>query len=459
MRSLTVWLVVLTHCPLSLAQTFVPTTIEDSIDVLVGDGVCADAVGECSLRAAVMEANALPGRQRIHLPPGVYLLDRVGATENASMRGDLDILDDLDITGAGMDASILDAGGIDRVIDIAPGATAVSVSVGGLSVTGGVRPIVPVTDGRGGGIRIGTQGELDLMDAAIRNNSAGGSGGGIRNEGRLRVRRSRIENNTITGSGGTGAGLATGANDTGFAQLTDTLVRGNHGANRGGGIAVVRDDPPGGIPMAGFGELHIERSALIGNGATFGGAFYADSPGTFLLRNSTVSGNQANAGAGLFIDNGCDTRIEFSTVTANVSDSIGGAYQNVHGPSQPHLSVVGSILAGNVPDDCRGPAQSEGYNLVQAHPACNWIVATGDLLDVEPLLGPLLDKPGRTPCHEPDAASPAVDTATGDCPATDQNGLERPADGNDDGVVFCDKGAVERGTDDGIFIDGFDPLP
>ncbi len=42
----------------------------DSIDADPGDGDCADAESRCSLRAAIMEANALPGRQRIELPAG-----------------------------------------------------------------------------------------------------------------------------------------------------------------------------------------------------------------------------------------------------------------------------------------------------------------------------------------------------------------------------------------------------
>ncbi|MEZ5164956.1 MAG: hypothetical protein R2695_00150 [Acidimicrobiales bacterium] len=40
------------------------------VDVVPGDGVCADAGGACSLRAAVMEANALPGVEEIRLVDG-----------------------------------------------------------------------------------------------------------------------------------------------------------------------------------------------------------------------------------------------------------------------------------------------------------------------------------------------------------------------------------------------------
>src|SRR5947207_4209169 len=37
----------------------------DSHDANPGDGVCADAIGNCTLRAAIEEANALAGKQTI----------------------------------------------------------------------------------------------------------------------------------------------------------------------------------------------------------------------------------------------------------------------------------------------------------------------------------------------------------------------------------------------------------
>lgn len=40
-------------------------TAEDAPDALPGDGICATAGGGCTLRAAIMEANALPGVERI----------------------------------------------------------------------------------------------------------------------------------------------------------------------------------------------------------------------------------------------------------------------------------------------------------------------------------------------------------------------------------------------------------
>ncbi|RMG27152.1 MAG: hypothetical protein D6730_07780 [Bacteroidetes bacterium] len=46
-------------------NTFIVNSLGDNPDLLAGDGVCLDATGSCSLRAAIEEANALPGRDSI----------------------------------------------------------------------------------------------------------------------------------------------------------------------------------------------------------------------------------------------------------------------------------------------------------------------------------------------------------------------------------------------------------
>ncbi len=52
-------------------------TTKDGADANPGDGTCATSKGRCTLRAAVMEANALAGRQTIALRAATYRLTRV----------------------------------------------------------------------------------------------------------------------------------------------------------------------------------------------------------------------------------------------------------------------------------------------------------------------------------------------------------------------------------------------
>lgn len=80
-----------------MAAGFAVNSTEDLPDASPGNGVCAAVGGACTLRAAVEETNALPGSDTITVPAGTYpLTDR------------LDIEDSVQITGAGMHATVLD---------------------------------------------------------------------------------------------------------------------------------------------------------------------------------------------------------------------------------------------------------------------------------------------------------------------------------------------------------------
>ena len=64
---------------------FVVDTVVDTVDVDPGDGVAADVDGNTSLRAAVMESNALPGNNTITLPAGNYSFTITGTQEDLSL--------------------------------------------------------------------------------------------------------------------------------------------------------------------------------------------------------------------------------------------------------------------------------------------------------------------------------------------------------------------------------------
>src|SRR6185503_3645870 len=56
---------------------YVVDSMNDNSDAVAFDGICADAGGACTLRAAVMTANQIAGRELILLPQGTYGLDGV----------------------------------------------------------------------------------------------------------------------------------------------------------------------------------------------------------------------------------------------------------------------------------------------------------------------------------------------------------------------------------------------
>src|SRR6059036_275156 len=103
----------------------------DAVDMTPADNLCLTAGGKCTLRAAVQQANALAGHDTIMLPAGTYTLTISGLCEDGAATGDLDITDDLTITGAGAATTIIDGGGIDRVFQAIG---AVTVNFAGLTI-------------------------------------------------------------------------------------------------------------------------------------------------------------------------------------------------------------------------------------------------------------------------------------------------------------------------------------
>ena len=100
------------------ADSFTVNTETDLVDDNPGDGTCSTASGKCSLRAAIMETNALPGRDVINLPKGSYTLSIPEAFLDGPERGDLDITDSLGLVGAGVDTTFIDGNDTTRVLEI-----------------------------------------------------------------------------------------------------------------------------------------------------------------------------------------------------------------------------------------------------------------------------------------------------------------------------------------------------
>src|SRR5262245_54983743 len=169
----TACLALLASTGVASAAVFAVNTTNDAVDVAPGNGVCADASGACTLRAAVMEANALPGADDIRVPGGTYPLTLVGANEDGALTGDLDVHSEVSIRGDGPRRTVVDGQQADRVFDL-PNR---SVAMTGIGIRNGVAP-------QGGGVRTQVS-KLLLRWAALYNNaapSAGltlGSGGGI----------------------------------------------------------------------------------------------------------------------------------------------------------------------------------------------------------------------------------------------------------------------------------------
>lgn len=121
----------------------------------------------------------------------------------------------------------------------------------------------------------------------------------------------------------------------------------------------------------------------------------------------------------------------------------------IFGATGSSATIKNSIVAGNGGAtgiaDVFGVYSSTGGNLIGNVGAASGFTQPTDQTNVSnPLLAPLADNGGPTKTHLPLPGSPAIDKAVAGSPATDQRGVARSADGDNNGVAAADIGAVER---------------
>lgn len=415
------------------SNLFIVNSTDDRIDVAPGDGICdADAGGAttCTVRAAIMEANVLGGRQTIILPPERYDLTLTGANEDQSLRGDLDILQDLTVRAADpTQRAIIDANSLDRVFDIHNGAS--SVTLQNLTIREG-DGLQSRFDQDGGGIRVNTTVELRISGCFITANQARSNGALGISKGSLTLLDSRIISNRATEGFG-------GINSAVNATIRNSVISGNEGGKVGGIRLLAFSD--------GRAEVKIENSTISGNQGHVAG-LQMDSSNTGLLfvklTNVTISGNRATQRVasketplvgGVAVLGSANLSMDNVTIAQNSGD-VGGIF------SEDNLGMSNTIIANNSGGDCRTVRSINGFTNLTGDTTCRFFVSTGNQRNVNPLLGPLAlnGSQNGTRTHALLAGSPAIESGSNDdfCPVRDQRGIRRPQGAR------CDKGAFER---------------
>ncbi len=301
--------------------------------------------GDGSLRQAILNANAIAGANTITFAGAVFT--DATADEITLSGGQLTLSSDITLQGLGARVLTLrNTATNSRVLNITTG----TVLIRGVTITGGS---LTSFYSHGGGIL--SQGNLTLIEVAVRGNGANGpgsEGGGIHvSAGNLTIANSTINGNSATFSGG---GLKM------FSSGTGTFVNSTFSGNssqRGAGIYVEQ------------GTVTISHSTITKNVNTdiFAGLLITVS-GNVVLRNTLIAANEAPS----------DSRDVWRAGGTLTSE--GG---NVFGNG---VSLVRGTFTAYAPSDLTGTL---------ANP-------------LNPLLGPLADNGGPTDTHALLNGSPAI---------------------------------------------------
>lgn len=471
------------------AATFSVNSTVDAPDDTPGDASCQSAAG-CTLRAAIMEANALEGPDVILVPAGTYHLTLPGINgwELDPSAGDLEITDNLSIFGDSPDTTTIDASLLgDRIATLVKNLDSYQpfdVEIAGLTLTGGstvhsggclldlgvgkttIRNSVITgctsEQSSGGGISHDGAWEhpgLFVIDSVIFENAAP-FGAGIDSQGNLHVIRSSIVGNTASAWWPNGPGSGGGLSSPfGSVSITDSVIANNEAGRQGGGIWALGS------------HLHLERTSVTGNqvhNAT-GSDYYDEGVGGGIylnhallsMNNSTISGNTAfRRGGGIHAYAGGRLHVAFSTIADNRAggdwDGAGVTFTGAEAgaplepPSFKATLIVGN-LAGDTESNCRifpYDSRSLGYNIVGDN-TCGLSDVT-DREFTDPGIAPLADNGGFGPTHALLPESPAIDLVpVAECFAEIDNDWdgkldEDPVNGiDDDGDVPVDEDPVD----------------
>ncbi|MCA9885495.1 MAG: CSLREA domain-containing protein, partial [Anaerolineae bacterium] len=428
----------------------------DAVDANPGDGICADAIGNCTLRAAIMESNAFPLTQTIHVPAGTYLLTIPGTDEDAAATGDLDITDPLLLIGDGQGETIIDGNDLDRVFHFVGIQQSEYASVDEFPMIASMmiqRGNAPY----GGGVLVSDSRFVILSQVTLRDNYAYGQHPCGQSAGAaaystdsmlLLFRATVTENRTPSTDLSTHYGALGGYMETWLSSIVNNQTD----------WAFVSDNSTC-IDQT-FGG-YIDNSVIADNS---GGAIYLYR--ALSVSDSTITQN----GAGIVIDHPASPPsylflTGFSHVTL--------ADNNVYGLKfiQPRPMILRhSIISGHSQDcdvadalvidpDFEVNYGLSEYNLI-SDDMCPLSGST-HLINTDPELLPLADNGGLTLTRAVAPTSPAID-AIPDCQAdSDQRGRFPQSPGctigayeyNDGGVDFPPSTSISSGPQEGEFGD------
>jgi hypothetical protein len=308
------------------AATFPVTSNGDqSAGGAVTDGICTTDANpaipnDCTLRAAIEEANGTVGPDTISFPPPVPATITLNGSQLPPISGTLTI------TGPGASALTVSGNLASRVFETA-GASNTTISgltiadgfvAGSKGADGNIAVGDPGGDARGAGIL--SAGTLSLTGVTVRDNRAVGGLGGDGDDGLA------VSDGFDGGPGGIASGG--GVFNTGTLAVVGSAFNGNRAEGGSGGTG----GPHGGLPGDESG-----RGGAGNNGR--GGAIANEIGATLTIQNSTLQNNEVIGGVG---GKGGDTAIQHAGPGGAGGWGLGGAVS-----SSGQVTITGSTLSDN----------------------------------------------------------------------------------------------------------------
>jgi hypothetical protein len=277
---------------------------------------------------------------------------------------------------------------------------------------------------------------LTVRNCTFTSNTGNAAGGGISNfEGKLDVSASVFSGNNAIGGGGIfSEGVTNEQNETTMAVSSCTFVNNIGGIENTSASATInsctitRNSKVGGIFNSTAGILTVTNSTIDSNSG-WAGAGIVNSLSSLIVRNSTITHNVAQFSAG-GIEN--DSEVFNATVVisnSTISDNTGNQIRSSRAVPELTASVelrdtiVSSV--GNRPNFIvanGGQIISRGHNLSSDNGG-GFLTGPADLLNTNPLLGPLQNNGGPTFTMALLPGSPAIDAGDNtDAPQFDQRG-------------------------------------
>jgi hypothetical protein len=257
-------------------------------------------------------------------------------------------------------------------------------------------------EGDGGGGICNNNASLRIVASTISRNSTRYFGGGISNIGEpglaiLQIVDSTIDENSTDFGGGI-YNRATFGSVT--LQVVDCSVSGNLVSGGGGGI--LNDCLDGGIVTVQVVDSTLSSNSVrsyVGGGGILN--WVRGGSGILRIVNSTFSGNWAgnNGGAinnsGLSYTGTASVEIVSSTFSDNSANNGGSIYNLDFATLDIGNTILNGGISGATITNDSGTITSLGYNL-SSDDGGGYLTGPGDIINTDPMLGPLQDNGGPT---------------------------------------------------------------